>query len=481
MRAIGIDIGTTSICLGVYEEETGRLSAVRQEKNHFLEGTFRQDPDRIYAVVKEMLDNILQSDDSTDRPSAIGISSQMHGILYVDRAGRAVSPYYTWKEESGNGTFGEETYASYLSRVTGCEMYTGYGSVTHFTLQQTGQIPAQAVCLANIGDYIAMRLCDAKEPVMSPSIAVSLGGFGLQERRFAMEALERAGVATSYYPQVRAAGFVLGTYEGIPVTCAQGDNQASFYAAIGEKQDALSVNVGTGSQVSLFHRELIEGTEAEIRPFTEKGFLYVQASVNGGKVYERLAEFVKGTVFAVTGIETDVYEKLEEAGAQVPATDLRITPLLYGSRQRPASDESAKRPAAENLTLGRNAGRPAPENLALGRNTGRQAPKNPAPGGSMTGLTAGNFTLGHMVRAYVAGMALELYRMYEQLPEVLKQGKREIIASGNGIRKNRLLRQEVERLFGLPVRFRDIEEEAAAGAAMWALAEVKRHEEEERQ
>ena len=467
MRAIGIDIGTTSICLGVYEEETGRLSAVRQEKNHFLEGTFRQDPDRIYAVVKEMLDNFLQSDDSTDRPSAIGISSQMHGILYVDRAGRAVSPYYTWKEESGNGTFGEETYASYLSRVTGCEMYTGYGSVTHFTLQQTGQIPAQAVCLANIGDYIAMRLCDAKEPVMSPSIAASLGGFGLQERRFAMEAMERAGVATSYYPQVRAAGFVLGTYEGIPVTCAQGDNQASFYAAIGEKQDALSVNVGTGSQVSLFYRELIEGTEAEIRPFTEKGFLYVQASVNGGKVYERLAEFVKGTVFAVTGIETDVYEKLEEAGAQVPATDLRITPLLYGSRQRPASDESAKRPAAENLTLGRN--------------TGRQAPKNPAPGGSMTGLTAGNFTLGHMVRAYVAGMALELYRMYEQLPEVLKQGKREIIASGNGIRKNRLLRQEVERLFGLPVRFRDIAEEAAAGAAMWALAEVKRHEEEERQ
>ena len=400
-----------------------------------------------------MLDNFLQSDDSTDRPSAIGISSQMHGILYVDRAGRAVSPYYTWKEESGNENFGEETYASYLSRVTGCEMYTGYGSVTHFTLQQTGQIPAQAVCLANIGDYIAMRLCDAKEPVMSPSIAASLGGFGLQERRFAMEAMERAGVATSYYPQVRAAGFVLGTYEGIPVTCAQGDNQASFYAAIGEKQDALSVNVGTGSQVSLFYRELIEGTEAEIRPFTEKGFLYVQASVNGGKVYERLAEFVKGTVFAVTGIETDVYEKLEEAGAQVPATDLRITPLLYGSRQRQASDESAKRPV----------------------------PENPAPGGSMTGLTAGNFTLGHMVRAYVAGMALELYRMYEQLPEVLKQGKREIIASGNGIRKNRLLRQEVERLFGLPVRFRDIEEEAAAGAAMWALAEVKRHEEEERQ
>ena len=189
--------------------------------------------------------------------------------------------------------------------------------------------------------------------------------------------------------------------------------------------------MGTGSQVSLFHRDLIVGTGAEIRPFTDKGFLYVQASLNGGKVYERLAEFVKGTVLAVTGIETDVYEQLAEAGGRVPVTDLRIAPSLYGSR------------------------------------------KGAAPGGRVEGITPENFTLGDMVRAYVTGMALELFRMYEQLPDALRQGKKEIVASGNGIRRNGLLKQEVERLFGLPVRFRDIEEEAAAGVAMWALAEVR--------
>lgn len=434
MRSIGIDIGTTSICLGIYEEETGRLQEVRQEKNRFLAGTFQQDPDRIFTVVKGMLDDILQNSDGDNggEPSAIGISSQMHGILYVDQEGKAVSSHYTWKVESGNENFGAETYASYLSHATGYELYTGYGSVTHFCLQQTGRLPAGAVRFANIGDYVAMRLCAEREPVMSPSIAASMGVFSLKGRHFDLAALEKAGVATSYYPQVRSDGFILGTYRGIPVTCAQGDNQASFYAAIGENEEALSVNVGTGSQVSLFHREFLTGTGAEVRPFTEKGFLYVQASVNGGKAYERMAEFVKGTVFAVTGIETDVYEKLEEAGLCVPETDLRIAPLLYGSR------------------------------------------KGAAPGGSVEGLTPENFTLGDMVRAYVAGMALELFRMYEQLPDALRQGKKEIVASGNGIRKNRLLRQEVERLFGLPVRFRAIEEEAAAGAAMWALTEAKR-------
>lgn len=430
MKAIGIDIGTTSICLGVYEEGRGRLAGVRQEKNHFLPDTFLQDPERIFDTVKGMLDDLLSKGSA---PSAIGISSQMHGILYVDRDGRGISPFYTWKVESGNETFGKETYAAFLSRVTGSEMYTGYGSVTHFQLQQTGQIPAEAVRLVNIGDYIAMRLCGMREPVMSASIAASMGGFSLRESRFDLEALERAGVDVSYYPDVKTGGFVVGGYRGIPVTCAQGDNQASFYGAIGEREDALGINVGTGSQVSLFHRELVPGTGAEVRPFTENGFLYVMASLNGGKVYERLAEFVAGTVSAVTGMEPEpeIYARLEEAGSGVPETDLRITPSLYGSR------------------------------------------KSPAPGGKVEGLTPENFTLGNVVRAYVTGMILELFRMYEQLPDTLKQGKTEIVASGNGIRKNRLLCQEAERIFGLPVRFRDVEEEAAAGAAMWALEGLK--------
>lgn len=41
------------------------------------------------------------------------------------------------------------------------------------------------------------------------------------------------------------------------------------------------------------------------------------------------------------------------------------------------------------------------------------------------------------------------------------------MASGNGIRKNRLLREDVEKVFGLPVVFTDREEEAASGAALY--------------
>ena len=101
MRGIGIDIGTTSICLAVYEEDTGQLQEVLREKNYFLEDTFRQDPDRIFTTVKGMLDDLLLSfnsgnnDNDRDKPVVIGISSQMHGMLYVNKEGRPVSSYYT--------------------------------------------------------------------------------------------------------------------------------------------------------------------------------------------------------------------------------------------------------------------------------------------------------------------------------------------------------------------------------------------------
>ena len=64
----------------------------------------------------------------------------MHGMLYVDASGRAVSPLYTWQDGSGellleNG----ESSVQLLKEVVAAA--SGYGIVTHFYLQKKGQIP----------------------------------------------------------------------------------------------------------------------------------------------------------------------------------------------------------------------------------------------------------------------------------------------------------------------------------------------------
>ena len=430
-KAIGIDIGTTSICLVSYCVASGKTEAIMQAENAFCPGTFRQDPQQIYLCVKEMLDRMIEETGNVD---VIGVSSQMHGILYLDKSGNAVTPYYTWKTECGDQPFKEGTYAKWLSDKTGYAMHTGYGSVTHFFLQETNQIPEEADVFTNIGDYLVMRLCDLKLPQMHSSIAASMGGFRLEDGSFDFEKLQEAGINTAYYPKVNEKVEIAGMYQNIPVVWAVGDNQASFYAAAGEADEMLSVNVGTGSQVSFFDRTLLEVKTGEIRPFTEQGYLYVQASVNGGKVYERLAEFFQDSVRLFTGIRVDkaeIYQKMEEAALEKPETELRVFPLLYGSR---TDKDSA---------------------------------------GTVEGLTAENFYPADVIRAYTAGMARELYEAYRQFPEELRRGKTTIVASGNGIRRNRILRQDIERAFGMPVILRQVKEEAAAGAAMWAWQETE--------
>lgn len=424
MKALGIDIGTTSICVICYEKESGEIVESLSRPNLFLPRTFCQDPEKILEEIRKMLEKL---ETPKEQIQGIGISAQMHGILYVDEKGEAVSPYYTWKDESGKESFRQTlSYAGYLSRETGFSLFSGYGTVTHFVLQRQGKIPQGAVRMCNIGDYAAMRLTGSRTPRTEASVAASFGGFDPEKRDFGLERLSRAGVDTRYYPEIAGTKEVAGFWEGIPVFCAWGDNQASFYGAVGRDRETISVNVGTGSQVSLFDARFTETEAAETRPYLDLGYLYVGASLNGGKVYERLAAFWQ-EAFESLGIKVDVYQWMERVGRERENTSLELEPALYGARGKSRE------------------------------------------GGRMRNLTAENFHASDVIRAFVKGMAEELYGMYEAFPEELKKGRSKIAVSGNGIRKNRLLQQEVERVFGMPLVIRSIQEEAAAGAAMLAL------------
>lgn len=445
-KMLGIDIGTTSICIAGREEGKETLSLVLSAKNAFLPGTYEQDPEKIVEQVKELLVEAERKGFGPEELSAIGISSQMHGVLYVDASGKAVSPLYTWKDEKGRelmpGT--DETYEAYLSRTAGYRLYSGYGTVTHFYLDRNGRIPEGAVKLAGIGDYLAMCLAGRTEPLLDVSMAAGIGGFDLEKGDFDRERLEMAGVKTSFYPKLHIYGEGAGVWRGVPVSCSYGDNQASFCCAVDRPEEQISINVGTGSQVSVYSDRLFTDISADIsvdiRPFFGKGYLYVGASLNGGKVYERLAAFFEETVLAFTGQKVDAYQVLPrlakeaapgEKGMKDPdARALSVDPALYGTRGTEAA------------------------------------------GGSITGMTPENFRPGSLVQAYVRGMAEELYRMYLAFPEEIRAGRRQIVASGNGIRKNELLADAVEERFGCPVCFGEIEEEAAAGAALAAYREL---------
>ena len=55
-----------------------------------------------------LLDQLLERYPQT---ASIGLTGQMHGIVYLDREGRCISPLYTWQDGRGNLPDYEEAHS----------------------------------------------------------------------------------------------------------------------------------------------------------------------------------------------------------------------------------------------------------------------------------------------------------------------------------------------------------------------------------
>ena len=412
MKTLGLDIGTTSISAVVYERNVGAVLTKSVPNDSFLpsESWARlQDPTVILERVTALLEELLARHPDVQ---AIGVTGQMHGIVYLDRCGNCVSPLYTWQDGRGDLPFDDTaSWAEHLSGITGYALSTGYGMVTHFYNLHHDRVPNCAVSLCTIMDYVAMKLAGKTAPVMDPTNAASLGLFRLPQCRFDAQALEKAGIDRAWLPAI-GTGVCLGSGSiGIPVYTAIGDNQAAFLGAVGNRRDALLVNVGTGSQIAVFSGEYRTVPGMETRPFParrEKG--------------------CRQTVKRVTGREESVYAAMDRALAEAdPVTDYPgAVTAFQGTRQNP------------NLR------------------------------GSISGIGIDNFTPLHLMYSFMDGIIRELYEMYRAYLEAGGRASGVIIGSGNGLRKNPHLCRMLERIFDCDLTLSPHEEEAACGAAMLA-------------
>ena len=427
MKALGLDLGTTTIS-AVVAEDTQVLTALTLKNDSFLSGTHSweriQDPARILAQALQAVRTLLESYPDV---ACIGITGQMHGLVYLDEAGVPVSPLYTWQDGRGDQVYGNgKTYAAYLSELTGHFLATGYGMVTHFYNLKNGIVPGNAAVFCTIQDYLAMVLTEKTVPTTDQSDAASFGMFQVEKGCFDVAALEKAGISPDLLPTI-AEDPCAGLYEGrIPVYTAIGDNQASFLGATGGDIQAMLVNVGTGGQFSVYTKKFMECNGLETRPFPG-GFLLVGASLCCGRAYALLEGFLRETAQAMTGTAPEsgyaAMEKLLSAGR--PEDVPTLLPLFQGTRQEP--------------TLR----------------------------GSITGLSTENFTPRHLIWAMLEGIAGELHGLYLQYEKA--GGKTaKLIGSGNGLRKNPALQKILSQKFGRELLLSEQEEEAAYGACLYA-------------
>ncbi len=87
---VGIDIGTSTISGIIFDPETRNLRSVTKKNTSRLEPENPwedlQDPHIILSIVEEILDEFFASPEEI---RGIGITGQMHGILYVNKDGNS--------------------------------------------------------------------------------------------------------------------------------------------------------------------------------------------------------------------------------------------------------------------------------------------------------------------------------------------------------------------------------------------------------
>lgn len=407
MLSIGLDIGTTGICGILLDSDSGKIIRTESRANDFFINTGKdferiQDAGKIFDTVEEIL-SILYNDDV----GCIGVTGQMHGIVYLDGEGNLLSPLYTWQDMRASLPYKDGTYSSVFGAAP------GYGLATDFYNRVNGLVPQNARVLCTIHDYVVMRLCGNKKPLVHSSDAASFGGFDCEKRQFSLD--------EQFLPEITDTAVPAGTYKRAVVCTAIGDNQASYIGSA--KDGAALINVGTGSQVTVpvdYYRN-IPGLET--RPLDADKYILVGCAICGGRAFAMLEKFF-ASVCEMAGMKREnLYRYMDEMLKEDYSTSLSFDTRFCGSRV------------------------------------------NPDVKASVSNLTENNFTAKDMAFALLDGIAEELYSFYS----ITGHRAQYITGSGNGIRKNAALCRTLENTFGCKMIIPAHHEEAAYGAALTAL------------
>lgn len=191
--ALGIDIGTTSVKVALLNIATKQLVGTRSRETNadiISEAGSRYSEQNVHKIITSLQFCISQLPrNELQRVIKIGVSGQMHGILFWKRTkgwtqnvqGRfevgQTSQLITWQD----GRCGDQFIRTLPKPNSHQRLASGMGIVTTFWLQRHEPVwLEQYDCAGTIQDYVVSMLCGLESVVMSSQNASSWGYFDTQ-------------------------------------------------------------------------------------------------------------------------------------------------------------------------------------------------------------------------------------------------------------------------------------------------------------
>jgi len=355
MKAIGIDIGSTSIKGAILGEHGGIVGD--PEKTSFPDpiewisaGSFEVDSTDVVRATVDIVSRLLARAPDADR---LYLCGQMGGAILVDKAGHPATRYISWRDQrslrshsgtspldSAKGLVGPRTLAA-----IGNELKAGSTTVLlHALAKEGGKL--DGLVPATIGDAVAAALC-GNAPRMHPTMAIGMLDLTAPRPEWHRGMIEALGLEKLGWTPPAHLGEPVGEARvgnrTIQVFPTVGDQPCALLGA-GLEPGELSLNASTGAQVSRLASRFGQ-RDSQTRCYFGGWFLETITHIPAGRSLHSLVDLLT-EVSRAQGLPIgDPWGTLTRLMKGLEATDLEVDLAFFPS---PAGD----RGRIGNITLG---------------------------------------------------------------------------------------------------------------------------------
>ena len=350
MHFLALDIGSSFIKGAVLDAKNLTIEHVTRVPfpepiAELPPGHFEIDPEQVMTAVREVIGELLAL---APRSSGALFSSQMGGVILAEPDGRPITNYLSWRDQRTTEK-APLHHGSYLDAIReymgpeeiqllGNELRAGSALALLFWLTEQNLLPPGGEPLS-LGDYVVKQLCGWKRTAPDPTLA--LGLLDLPAKDWHRHAFEVLGLESLVWPKLdfcwRAAGVAQLGGKKVPCYPPIGDHQAALAGALLQSGE-LSLNISTGSQISLLTDQFVPGNY-QTRPYLDGRFLNTITHLPAGRSLDVLVNLVNKPWPAIV-----------KAAEAAPDTELAANLTFFDGPL--GSRGSISNITTENLSLG---------------------------------------------------------------------------------------------------------------------------------
>ena len=360
MYLLAHDLGTSGDKATLFHEDGTLLKSVVADYPTYygIHGEAEQEPQELWAAVCQATRQVT-ADISPKEIAAVAFTGTQNGCICLDKDGNPLRRAIIWADVRAAKQADE--FAAAYGGVEACHQRTGKRPSASFSLaklmwvrENERELYAKTACILQTKDYIVYRLTGRLATDYSD--ASSTQAYDIANRCWAEDVIRAAGLDMEKFPEICEGAAVIGhctqsasqetgLAEGTPIVLGAGDGTTCNLGAGGQKEGAVTINLGTSAFLAYTTREPVSDVRLSSWNTIERDLLIITGTMQsfGGAISwmkNNLCRLEKQQA-AQTG--EDVFSLINGEIMQSPpgANGLLFLPYLQGERE-PHWDANAR-------------------------------------------------------------------------------------------------------------------------------------------